>query len=36
VPAFYTLLAPFTRSPEAVAHELEKLEGETPSVGGHG
>jgi multidrug efflux pump len=36
VPAFYTLLAPFTRSPEAVAHELEKLEGETPPVGGHG
>lgn len=36
VPAAYSLLAPFTRSPEAVAHELEKLEGETPSVGGHG
>ncbi len=36
VPAAYTLLAPFTKSPEAVAHELEKLEGETPSVGGHG
>ena len=36
VPAFYTLLAPFTRSPEAVAHELEKLEGETPAVAGHG
>ena len=36
VPAFYTLLAPFTRSPEAVAHELEKLEEATPSVGGHG
>ncbi|MEO6102640.1 MAG: efflux RND transporter permease subunit, partial [Pseudoxanthomonas sp.] len=36
VPAAYSLLAPFTKSPEAVAHELEKLEGETPSVGGHG
>ena len=36
VPAFYALLAPFTRSPEAVAHELTKLEAETPSVGGHG
>jgi multidrug efflux pump len=36
VPAAYSLLAPFTRSPEAVAHELEKLEGQTPSVGGHG
>jgi multidrug efflux pump len=36
VPAAYTLLAPFTKSPESVAHELEKLESETPSVGGHG
>ena len=36
VPAFYALLAPYTRSPEAVAHELGKLEAETPSVGGHG
>jgi multidrug efflux pump len=36
VPAFYALLAPFTRSPEAVAHQLEKLEAETPPVGGHG
>ena len=35
VPAFYTLLAPFTRSPEAVARKLEKLERETPAVGGH-
>jgi len=35
VPAFYALLAPFTRSPDAVAQELEKLEAETPSVGGH-
>jgi len=36
VPAFYALLAPFTRSPEAVAHELKRLEEETPPVGGHG
>jgi len=36
VPAFYALLAPFTRSPEAVAHELRRLEDETPPVGGHG
>ena len=35
VPAFYTLLAPYTRSPEAVARKLEKLERETPPVGGH-
>ncbi|UNK58202.1 efflux RND transporter permease subunit [Pseudoxanthomonas daejeonensis] len=36
VPAFYALLAPYTRSPEALAHELEKLEADTPPVGGHG
>jgi len=36
VPAFYALLAPFTRSPEAVAHELEQLETATPPVSGHG
>ncbi len=36
VPAFYALLAPHTRSPEALAHELEKLEAATPPVGGHG
>jgi multidrug efflux pump len=35
VPAFYLLLARFTRSPEAVARTLEKLELETPQVGGH-
>ena len=35
VPAFYLLLAKYTRSPEAVAHKLEQLERETPSVGGH-
>ena len=36
VPGFYALLAPFTRSPEAVAHELQALEAQTPEVGGHG
>jgi len=35
VPAFYSLIAPFTRSPEALARELEELEARTPSVGGH-
>lgn len=35
VPAFYALLAPFTRSPEALAQELARLEAETPAVGGH-
>ena len=35
VPAFYALLAPYTKSPESVANELERLEKETPSVGGH-
>jgi multidrug efflux pump len=35
VPAFYRRLAPYTRSPEAVKHALEKLESETPPVGGH-
>jgi multidrug efflux pump len=35
VPAFYSLLAKYTRSPEAVAHELEKLEAVTPQAGGH-
>lgn len=35
VPAFYVLLARYTKSPEAVAQELEKLEQETPQAGGH-
>ncbi|MCW4454687.1 efflux RND transporter permease subunit [Flavobacterium sp. MXW15] len=35
VPAFYARLAPYTKSPESVANELEQLERETPSVGGH-
>ncbi|HEV8694990.1 MAG TPA: efflux RND transporter permease subunit [Lysobacter sp.] len=34
VPTFYSLLARYTRSPEAVAHELEKLEAVTPQAGG--
>ena len=34
VPAFYTLFAPFTRSPQAVAQELERQEREVPDVGG--
>jgi len=35
VPAFYTLIAPYTKSPESVAHELKALDAQTPSVGGH-
>ncbi|HZX80024.1 MAG TPA: efflux RND transporter permease subunit [Lysobacter sp.] len=35
VPAFYVLLAKYTKSPEAVSQELEKLEASTPQVGGH-
>ena len=35
VPAFYALLAKYTRSPEELAHRLEKLERETPEVSGH-
>ena len=35
VPAFYVLLAKYTRSPDAVKHELEKLEASTPQAGGH-
>ncbi|MCR6701151.1 MAG: efflux RND transporter permease subunit [Dokdonella sp.] len=34
VPSFYALLAPFTRSPEALSRKLERLERETPDVGG--
>jgi multidrug efflux pump len=30
VPMFYALLAPYTRSPDAVAHRLEELEREVP------
>ncbi|HEY4559931.1 MAG TPA: efflux RND transporter permease subunit [Lysobacter sp.] len=35
VPAFYVLLAKYTRSPEAVSQELEALEASTPQAGGH-
>ncbi len=35
VPAFYALLAKYTRSPEELAHRMEKLELETPEVSGH-
>jgi multidrug efflux pump len=35
VPAFYAVIAPYTRSPEAVARKLEAEEAATPSVGGH-
>ncbi|MCW5580664.1 MAG: efflux RND transporter permease subunit [Luteimonas sp.] len=35
VPAFYALLAPFTRSPGALAKQLEQLEAETAPVSGH-
>ena len=33
VPAFYSLLAPYTRSPEAVAHQLAELDAQVPPVG---
>lgn len=35
VPSFYTLLAPFTRSPDALARRIDRLDAETPAVGGH-
>ena len=35
VPAFYALLAKYTSSPEALAHELDTLEANTPQAGGH-
>lgn len=35
VPAFYALLAKYTRSPEELAHKLDTLDAETPQVGGH-
>ncbi len=34
VPSFYALLAPYTASPEALSHELERLESETPEAAG--
>ena len=35
VPAFYALLAPRTRSPEALSRRLDELEADTPQAGGH-
>lgn len=35
VPAFYRLLAPHTRSPDALAQTIEALERQTPPVVGH-
>jgi multidrug efflux pump len=35
VPSFYALLAPYTRSPEALSRKLDELERDTPVVGGH-
>ena len=35
VPPFYALLAPYTRSPEALSKQLERLEVETPEVAGN-
>ncbi len=35
VPSFYALLAPHTASPEALSHELDRLEAETPDAAGH-
>ncbi len=34
VPSFYCLLAPYTRSPDALAQQLEQLEQDTPDVAG--
>ena len=36
VPAFYVLIAAYTRSPGALTRKLEQLERETPVVGGRG
>lgn len=35
VPVLYALVAPHTRSPEAVKRTLEQQEADTPAVGGH-
>ena len=35
VPAFYALVAPYTRSPEVLGRRLEQEERDTPAVGGH-
>jgi multidrug efflux pump len=36
VPAFYALLAPYTRSPEALARRMAQLERDTPDLEGQG
>ncbi|MGB0132485.1 efflux RND transporter permease subunit [Dokdonella sp.] len=35
VPSFYALLAPYTRSPDALTRKIEQLDAQTPTVGGH-
>jgi multidrug efflux pump len=35
VPAFYSLLAPYTRSPDAITRQLEREAADVPPVGGH-
>jgi multidrug efflux pump len=35
VPAFYALLAPFTRSPDALGRKLDEMEEQVAPVGGH-
>jgi len=35
VPAFYALLAPFTRSPEALGRKLDEMDEQVAPVGGH-
>jgi multidrug efflux pump len=35
IPCFYALLAPYTRSPDALGRKLDKLETEVAPVGGH-
>ena len=35
VPAFYALLAPRTKSPEALSRKIDELDAETPQAGGH-
>jgi multidrug efflux pump len=32
VPSFYALLAPHTDSPDALSHEIDRLEAETPQA----
>jgi multidrug efflux pump len=34
VPSFYALLAPHTDSPEALSHEINRLEAQTPEAAG--